>query len=479
MARKSLNKSNLVALGADALADLLLEAVKGDAARQRRVRLALTADLGVADVVADLRKRFASIRRAQSFISWRAQGKLARELTELIGVVETRIAPEAPDAAFDLLWSLLQLAPSIHERTDDSNGTIGGVFADAMDAIGRIAPQLSQDPVVLADNVFDALQGNGYGEYDGAVTALGDALGEAGLDRLKQRAEAALSEELSDADLARYDFVDDPERQASLARDSRDRTAKMILQDVADLQGDVDAWLSRYSAEQLTYHTIAPDAAQRLLAAGRPEEALKIVETCRAQDDGRDSWFDKPDLDDAHFACLEALGREEALQDALWSRFERWLSSDTLRRYLKRLPDFEDDEALDRARERVLVHPSVITALAFCLDWPDLALAAKLVKARADELGGNAYEILTPAADALEPENPLAAVLVWRSMIRFALERARSKRYGHAARHLTSCAMADAAIPDYGDHPDHAAFLQDLREAHGRKSAFWSRVGLT
>lgn len=476
MARKSLNKSNLVALGAEALADLLLEAVKGDAARQRRVRMALSADLGVTDVAADLRKRFASLRRAQSFISWRAQAKLARELTELIGVVDTRIAPEAPDTAFDLLWSLLQLTPSIHERTDDSNGTIGGVFADAMNAIGQLAPRLTQDPVVLADSVFDALLGNGYGEYDGAVMALAEALGEPGLGHLKLRAEVALSAELSAADLARYDFVDDPERQASLARDSRDLTAKMILQDVADLQGDVDAWLSRYSVEQLTYHTIATDAAQRLLAVGRPEEALKIVENCLAQDDGRSNWFDKPDLDDAHFACLEALGREEALRQALWARFERWLSTDTLRRYLKRLPDFEDEEALDRAKERVLAHPSLITGLAFCLNWPDIALAAQLVETRAAALDGEAYEVLTPAADALEAEYPLAAVLVWRSMIRFALERARSKRYGHAARHLGSCAAADAVISDYGAHADHATFLQGLREAHGRKSAFWSRV---
>lgn len=191
--------------------------------------------------------------------------------------------------------------------------------------------------------------------------------------------------------LARYDFVDDPDRRASLARDSRDLTAKMILQDVADLQGDVDAWLSRYTAEQLTYHTIAPDAAQRLLAAGRPEEALKIVENCLAQDDGRDRWLDKPELDDAHFACLEALGREEELRAALCTRFQRWLCTDTLRLYLKRLPDFEDVEALDLARERVLAHPSLITGLAFCLNWPDVALAAQLVETRAEALDGEAY----------------------------------------------------------------------------------------
>ena len=40
MAEKPLNKKNSEALGVKALAELLMEAVKDDAARQRRVRLA-------------------------------------------------------------------------------------------------------------------------------------------------------------------------------------------------------------------------------------------------------------------------------------------------------------------------------------------------------------------------------------------------------------------------------------------------------
>ena len=95
MARKALNKKNLVGLGADALAELLLEAVKGDAARQRRVRMALSADQSPQEAAADVRKRFASIRRSQSFISWKTQKKFAKELTDLVTLVEPGSAPTA------------------------------------------------------------------------------------------------------------------------------------------------------------------------------------------------------------------------------------------------------------------------------------------------------------------------------------------------------------------------------------------------
>lgn len=69
MAGKALNKKNLLELCADTLADLLLEAVKGDAARQRRVRMALSADLGPETISAEVRKRFASNRHFEPLLA--------------------------------------------------------------------------------------------------------------------------------------------------------------------------------------------------------------------------------------------------------------------------------------------------------------------------------------------------------------------------------------------------------------------------
>jgi len=286
VARKTLDKENLAALGAEALADLLLEVTRGNRALRQRLRLELSARAGPMDVARDIRKRFAQFRRASGFISWQRQRAFAREVSDLVDLIATRVAPDAPGEAFDLLWTFLQLAPTIHERTDDSNGVIGVAMDDAMAALADLAPGLDLDPEALADRVFEALQDNGYGEFGGAIPALAETLGPSGLERLKTLAKAAEAAPLTGADLARYDFVADEARRSTLAREGRDRTAGMILQDVADLQGDVDAYMARYSAEQLTYHTIAPDVAARLLAAGRAEEALQIIENARARGSG-------------------------------------------------------------------------------------------------------------------------------------------------------------------------------------------------
>ncbi len=476
MAGKSLNKKNLEALGAETLAALLMEAVKGDAARQRRVRMALSAEQSPMDVAAEIRKRLVQIRRAKSWISARTQRNLAKELNGLIEVVQTRIAPENVDLGFDLLWSLLQLAPEIHARTDDSNGTIGGVMDAAMEAIQTLAPRLDRAPEPLADQVFEALQHNGYGEFDGAIPALAEALGDAGLSALKSRAESAMSEPVADDPYEHLGLYTSLEHRLEMAKDSRDRLHRMILKDIADAQGDVDGWLSQYTAEQLTYHTIAPNAARRLLETGRAADALRVIENCIASDDRKDPRFDTSEVDSAHFACLEALDREEDLRRAMLARFQTRLCAETLRRYLSRLPDFEDDEALLAAQDHVHKHPDLLQSLIFCLRWPDPRLAAELVLSRQQELDGNAYEILSPTAELLEAEYPLAATLVWRSMITFTLQNNRAKRYRHAARHLTSCAQADMGITDYGAFDSHDAFFNGLRRTHPRKHAFWDKV---
>jgi hypothetical protein len=113
-----------------------MDLVQGNAALQRRARMELSAALGPGEVAADLRKRFTSLRRATSFLDWRQQRALVKDLEGLLGMIGNSIAPHDANEAFELLWSFLQLAPSVHERTDDSNGAVGGVMSDAVDLIG-------------------------------------------------------------------------------------------------------------------------------------------------------------------------------------------------------------------------------------------------------------------------------------------------------------------------------------------------------
>jgi hypothetical protein len=101
-----------------------------------------------------------------------------------------------------------------------------------------------------------------------------------------------------------------------------------------------------------------------------------------------------------------------------------------------------------------------------------------LVLQRSEELDGNHYEILTPAAEALAGKHPLAAMLVLRAMVDFSLRNNRSGRYRHAARHLLECSSLGSAIEDFGRFEPHYAYEARLRREHGRKSSFWNLASI-
>ncbi len=56
------------------------------------------------------------------------------------------------------------------------------------------------------------------------------------------------------------------------------------------------------------------------------------------------------------------------------------------------------------------------------------------------------------------------------------LAEARTGRYGHATRHLQTCALLSKRIDAWGDIRNHQAYMAAIRSGHGRKSAFWMRM---
>lgn len=249
------------------------------------------------------------------------------------------------------------------------------------------------------------------------------------------------------------------------------RTLQSALTDIADALGDVDGYAALFSDQERTNPAIAARIAERMLAAGRAGDAMAALALAEPAFRKGGHW---PDWQRVWIDTLEAIGRGEDAQAERWAAFERTLNAGYLRAHLKRLPDFDDEEAEIRALTYVSQSADFHQALAFLINWPAHDLAAKLVIARQDELDGNRYELLTPGAESLEQRHPLAATLMLRAMIDYSLIHTRTKRYGHAARHLQTCEHVAKRIEDFCDRRDHAAYVAHLRTLHGRKIAFWN-----
>jgi len=477
MSKKTLNKQNLERLGAEKLAELVMELVQGSAALQRRARMELSAAQGPKEIASDVRKRLASLRRSKSWIDWRKQRVLIKDLDALLDMIENKIAPHDANEAFELAWTFLTVAPALYERTDDSNGAIGDEMSFAVRLIEKIAPEVQLDAEVLAERILDAVVTAGYGEFDGIIPATAPILGNAGLEHLKKITKIWAETPPQENELERYrSWGISSTTPEEIVQRNRKSTSSVILADIADAQGDVDAYMARYTDEQLTYGTIAPDVARRLLDARRVDEAMQIIINSREAEKGGSYRMFRYDLDAVYEECLEKLGQTDELKQHLWDTFTQTLMESALRKYLKLLPDFDDIEAEERALDFAEQYPYLSTAISFLSKWPAPARAAKIIEARADELDGNSYFTMTEVADALEAEYPLAATLMRRSMIEDTLNGAKHKRYRYAAKHLAECAVSDAAIADYGNFPSHEQFLATLKADHSRKHGFWGLV---
>jgi hypothetical protein len=474
--KKTLNATNLEALGAQRLAELLIDIAESDAATKRRLRLELTALVAPKAMAAEVRKRLSQIAGARSFVDRRKMNDFAADLEAQRQAINDQVAASDAGEALELMWRFLELADAVYERSDDSDGVIGDIFRDACRDLGLRAEAAKPDPIVLADRVFAALNANGYGQFDDLIEVLAPSLRNEGLDHLKQRfIELSKTPIEKPAPENRKEISwgsSGPVYEDEIRARSRASTIRFALEAIADASGDVDAFIALHDEKTRRIPGIAAEIAGRLLRAGRAEEALQVID---AVEHGRRDRPD-PDWEDARIDVLEALGREDETQAARWSCFERELSPKQLRAYLKRLPDFEDIEAEERALDYAVRYDYFVRALGFLVSWPALDQAARLVTRRSAELNGDLYQLLAPAADAFSARHPLAATLVLRAMIDFTLKEARSSRYRHAARHFLECASLAATIKDFGTFETHAAYAARLKAEHGRKGGFWSLV---
>ncbi|AXA40492.1 DUF6880 family protein [Rhizobium leguminosarum] len=475
-AKTTLNAKNLESLGAQRLAELLIEISMGSAAHKRRLRMELAGNHGSAEVAREVRKRLASIARARTLINWRKVKALKSDLETQRKTITETVAADDPEEAFELIWQFLALANPIFERSSESSGSVIQSFHQACEDAAAIAASARIDSNILAEKVFKAVQDDGYGQYDNLIAAMVPALGKDGLDCLKTLF-VQWSKEPKDKPAEDKRKVIGWGAGGQIYEDEiygtqRDLAVRIALQEIADAQGDVDAYIGQHPEDARKAPMIAADIANRLLSAGRAKEALETLDEA-----DRRGLAEMPfEWQLARVETLEALGRAEQAQTYRWAYFEQSLHEGHLKAFLKRLPDFDDLEAEEKAFAYAQAFPDIHPALAFFLRWPAPAEAARLVMRRTAELDGNLYELMTLAAEALAEKHPLAATIALRSMIDFTLDNGRSSRYKHAARHLADGASLAPHIDDFGNTQSHDLYVADLKRRHGKKHGFWSLV---
>jgi hypothetical protein len=412
---KKVTPENLQRLGTERLAEILAQVAAARPELKRRLRMELAAEQGAEHLAVEIDRRLGSLETSKGKVSWRQRGAFVRDLEALRVLIADRLAEQDADGARARMWQLLGAQRRLAGRTRDKDGSLAAVFARASGDLG-------------------GLLSRGDSASGGAALAeaiASDPLGWGGrLDDLL----AQVSPELAHVALVR------------LSADARASASWLpILRRLADATGDADAYRATFTDQALKDPSVAAEVANRLVAAGRVDEAGKVLAAAQPKA-GVLKRAPEPDYDweSAWIAWLDAAGRGDEAQAQRWASFERTLSAERARDFTRRLADFEDVEAEQKAFELAAAHPDVETGLRFLIDWPALAEAARMIQARADALG----EVSPAAAEAFAARLRVRFPEAAHGLLRKAAAAAFRRREFATCDRLTAEAEALAPAQD-------------------------------
>jgi hypothetical protein len=477
MAVKSrLNEVALAKLGAKKLAELALDEAQRNPAFRRRVSAALAASKGPDAVAAIVDRRLVALERARGYIEWEGVKALADDLRAMLAIITDELAKTDPDAALDRIVRFLATAESVFSRVDDSSGRVEDVFYLAGVAIPDLAAALSaKRKASLLDRLHRCLVDDGYRFCRDLLRTLLPILSTASIEIWDSR----LADETRAFGTVKA-TNDNWHDRAKLDRLIR------LRQTITDHRGDCDAFIVlEKSRSGLHPDTLA--IAERLLSAGRHFEALEWVRKPGHRRATVAVWEDDVDVSNQSLSqtseqvrlelrILEAKGAADEAQKLRWSVFLETLDGNLLREYVAKLGDFEEFEILDRAFAHATAFKDKLRALGLFVSWPRLDLAALLVLNNDERWDGRQYDVLLPAADVLEEQQPAAATVLYRALLGHILDHGRSQAYSHAARYFAKLdALGNRISPDDALR-SHATYKAELQKKHGSKYGFWTQV---
>lgn len=393
---KKVTADNLARLGAERLAAILVAAADTRPDLKRRLRMELAADQGADHLTAEVDKRLQSLGSSRSKVSWRQRPSFIRDLDVLRRLISERLEELDRAAALDRLWRLMEVARPLALRVRDRDGELAAVFERAAMDVGGLLHAC--DIASASEALVEAVTRNPGGWAQWLHLVLAQA-----------------SQELSHAALLRISAKSGP-------------TAAWIglIRQMADAAGDPEAYRATYTEAALRSPGVSAEVARRFLDGGNLAEARAVLEAAAPVTTGKRKGAAARELDfdweTIWIEVLERSGDVKAAQAARWASFERTLSADRVRDFTRRLSDFEDVEAEDRAFAFARAHHDAPRGLAFLMDWPALGEAARMVEARADDLRGSSDQAELWAGQ-LRLRHPRAAQQLLRSAAAGAFRR--------------------------------------------------------
>lgn len=444
--------------GVDALAEMVVELAERNTALFRKIEMAAAAE-GADDGVfeARLRRAVDEATRTRGFIDYaRAPGWAAGVdaaldiLAELASGARVRLALKFAERAISRIERAV-------ENIDDSDGHCGALLHRAREIHLAAARAARPDPAALARDLFTRETEGEYDTFYAAAAVYADVLGEEGLAEYRRLAAEAW-EKLPPRTGARREPDDVSFDHFRLAP---------IMDFFAERDGDVEARIA-VRARDLSSPWSYLQLAEFCLEHGRADEALARAEEGLWMFE--DSRQDERLLFFATDLLLEA-GRKGDAKAHLWRAFAKAPSLEIYARLRKLGGKSARERAIELLRNRLAeTKPSPWNAPADILIR--ILMHEKLFDAawKAVREHGASLGLKESLAKASETAHPREALEVYDARVEELVRIGGNPNYAEA-RDLV------ARMAALRDPAQHATYVADLRERHGRKRNFMKLLG--
>jgi uncharacterized Zn finger protein len=455
-------RAALASLPSSTLIDLVVDHAVGDDGLARKLLvLAASAPDGATPQAAQLRAVIDQAFATHGYVPYREVYGYVRGIDEAIDAIEALLAAGgSADAVIELAEHALAAAERALEHVDDSGGMMHAVIERLEDLHLRACHRGTPDPIALAERLLHRELGGEWDVFDRAAMRYAGVLGDRGLARYRQLAEARWA---SVPTLEPGDGTDD--RYGARFRITR------VMEALAELSGDL--------AEQIAVR-------ERDLTSGY--SFLQIAELCRSHGDAALDWARRgltafPQAPDARLRTflIEEYRRRGLSAEAL----EQSLAAFTARPGLETYRELATDAralgewdthraaALDVLRRppadasAIARHPSLRgsgrSELVRILLWendPDAAWQAACD-------GGCTPALWLQLADQRRARHPQDALTVYRRHVENIIAHKDKRSYAEAVALVDDTIRALYTECDRAG--DFAAYIHELRAAHKPK----------
>ncbi|WP_206667254.1 SWIM zinc finger family protein [Candidatus Methylobacter oryzae] len=449
----------------EVLIALLLDTAERDDRLYRSLLLKAERAAGGTDVVKVFRKSIEQATSVTDFMEWGGFGNFTDNLEQVVESMEELLTPDSAGMLVELTEFAIQRLEKSLEMIDDSDGEVGAIVENLGDLHLRACELARPEPIALAERLFRLEMTSAFGICSFDANTYQDILGDKGLRRYRELAEA--------------EWATVKPRQDDSGYDARRYRITSVMESLARASGDVEELVAIKSRDlSLPYHYLI--IAEIWGKAGQQDKALDWAER------GLRAFPERSDnrLRDFLVAAYLKLKRDDEALALTWVQFEE---SASLAHYKKLHAVAEQLGIWPEQRKRALAKVDEVIAAqaAFTTFWkpkssiPYYSLRLEIALWENDfdaaweaiHAGSCKQDLLIILAGKLGRTRPNDALILYRRVIPAIVDQTNNTAYAEAIKLINKVGtiingvIASSAItwPSY----------EPVSSPSGISSSFW------